>query len=109
MNIDVNNSVLEEMVRRLVRELDPDMVVLFGSRARGNARPDSDVDLLIVKDLVEPRTAALRRAYQALSGVGIPKDLLWYTPHEIAEWRDVSNFIATRALREGRVLYEKTH
>lgn len=109
MHIGVSEGILEEMVRRLVRNLDPDMVILFGSRARGDARPDSDVDLLIVKDLVEPRTVALRKAYEALSGIGLPKDVIWYTPSEIAEWREVGNFIATRALREGRVLYEKAH
>jgi hypothetical protein len=46
--------------------------------------------------------------YRALAGLGVPKDVVWWTPDEIAEWRAVRSHFITTALREGRVLYEKS-
>ena len=106
-NVVVDKNVLEEIVRRLVAEVDPDRIILFGSRARGDAKPDSDVDLLLIKDSNEPPHRLVVRAYRALRGLGIPKDILWRTPAEIIEWSGVRNYVTTEALREGKVLYEK--
>jgi predicted nucleotidyltransferase len=103
----VDRDLLEEIVRRLVKAVDPDRIVLFGSWARGDARPDSDVDLLIVKDTTEPAYRRAVPAYRALSGIGIPKDILWRTPAEVEDWSQVQTYITTRALNEGKILYEK--
>ena len=103
----VDQGVLDKIVRRLVEAIDPDRIILFGSRARGDARPDSDVDLLIIKDSDEPGYRRSQRAYRALSDLGIPKDIIWRTPAEIAEWSNVPVYVTTRALDEGKVLYEK--
>lgn len=109
MKVLISEQKLSAIVRQLVSSLDPDKIVLFGSRARGDYRPDSDLDLLIVKDSPLPRHLRVRSAYAALRGSGVPKDLLWFTPAEIAEWSAVSHYISTRALREGKILYEKQH
>ena len=103
----VNEAVLAEVVRRLVDAVDPDRIILFGSRARGNSRPDSDVDLMIVKASNDPSHRRVIPAYEALSGLGVPKDILWYTPQEVEDWAGVRNHVISRALREGKVLYEK--
>lgn len=44
-----NEHVLQEMVNVIIAEVDPEQIILFGSRARGEARPDSDVDLLVIE------------------------------------------------------------
>jgi predicted nucleotidyltransferase len=106
-NVVVDETVVKEIVRRLVAAIDPDRIILFGSRARGNAKPDSDVDLLLIKASDEPPHRRVVRAYRALRGLGVPKDILWRTPDEIAEWSAVKNYVTTEALREGKVLYEK--
>lgn len=103
----VDQAVLDEVVWRLVEAVDPDRIILFGSRARGDARPDSDVDLLIVKDSEESPGRRIVRAYRALMGLGIPKDVLWYTPQEVEDWAEARSHVVSRALREGRVLYGK--
>src|SRR6266566_7047476 len=87
--VEIDETVLREIVRRLVEAVDPDRIVLFGSRARGDARPDSDLDLLIVKDSDEPRHRRAIPAYTALAGLGIPTDIVWRTSAEIAEWSRV--------------------
>ena len=105
--IIVDENLLREVVSRLVKAIDPDRIVLFGSRARGEERADSDIDLLVVKDSDEPPHRRVIPAYRALTGLGIPKDIVWRTPGEISDWAGVRNYVTTRALREGRVLYEK--
>jgi addiction module HigA family antidote len=105
-------GILEAIVERLVEAIDPQKIVLFGSAAAGEAGPRSDVDLLIIDD--EPfgsrrsRRERLGRARRALSGLRIAKDILLYGPDELERWRDSPNHIIGRALRQGRVLYERS-
>lgn len=105
--VSIDDEKLKEIVRRLVQALDPDRIVMFGSRARGDSKPDSDLDLLIVKDSAEPRHRRTIPGYYALAGLGIPIDILWRTAAEIAEWERVPNHVTTRAIREGKILYER--
>ena len=106
-NFRADEEALQDIVTRLVRAIDPDRIVLFGSRSRGESRPDSDFDLLIVKQSDEPPNRRVVAAYRALSGLGIPRDILWHTPEEIADWAAVPNYVTTRAIREGKLLYER--
>ena len=100
-------QTLEEMVIRIVEYFDPQMLILFGSHARGEAREGSDFDLLIIAPSSEPRWRRTVPVYRLLAGLGVPKDIVWWTPEEIAEWRDVKSHLIHRALREGKMLYEK--
>ena len=103
----ITEAVLAEVTDRLVHAVAPDKVVLFGSRARGDARVDSDVDLLVIKSSDQPRHVRVLPLYRALRGLGIPKDILWVTPEEVEQWHEVPNHVVSRGLREGRVLYDK--
>ena len=98
---------LEEMVTRIVEHFHPQRLILFGSRARGEAQEDSDFDLLIIAPSSEPRWRRTVPVYRLLAGLGVSKDIVWWTPEEIAEWRDVKSHLIHRVLREGKVLYEK--
>ena len=107
----VDNALLEGMVQAIVDVADPEQVILFGSRARGDAGVDSDVDLVVVE--AEPfgpgrdRRAEAARLWRALAGFRVPKDILVYSRDEVDYWRDSLNNVLARALREGRVLYER--
>jgi predicted nucleotidyltransferase len=103
----VNNDLVQEIVQRIVKAAQPDKVILFGSRARGVARPDSDFDLLVIKESDEPgyrRDAAL---YLALAGLNAPVDVITYTPEEVRDWSAVPQAFITTAVREGKVVYER--
>ncbi len=101
----LTEDLLSEVVRRVLKAGSPHKIVLFGSRARGDSRPDSDLDLLILEDSELPRYERSPRYYHALAGVFPAKDILVYTPEEVREWCDVPNAFVTTALREGKVLY----
>jgi uncharacterized protein len=109
--IDVTEAVLSDMVQAIVREVDPERIYLFGSRARGEARADSDIDLLIIESKPfspdHSRWQEIKRVRRALSSFRIPKDILVYTVDEVAKWQYSINHIIARALREGKLLYER--
>lgn len=106
-----DDSLIREMVDTIVREADPDTVILFGSRARGDARPGSDVDLLIVEP--EPfspqrsRRQETARLYLALRKLAIAKDLLLYSRDEFEQLKESPHHIVGRAQREGKVLHAR--
>ena len=99
--------ILREVVSRIRRTVRPDRIVLFGSRATGRARRDSDYDILVVRESRVPRYRRSRAIYAALADVPAEVEVVVYTPREIREWRDVPKAFVTAALREGKVLYEK--
>ena len=76
-------ETIEEMKRRIVEEIHPQKIVLFGSYARGTAGPDSDIDLLIVLQTVVSKRKTAVEIYGLLAGMGIPKDVIVVTPEEV--------------------------
>ena len=103
----LTSELLDAIVRRIVQVGSPQRIVLFGSRARGNARPDSDLDLLIIEDSDLPRYRRPPRYLKALVGIFPAKDVVVWTPAEVEAWRNVPTAFITTALREGRTLYER--
>jgi uncharacterized protein len=107
----ISNDLLRQMTRVIVQEVEPERIILFGSHARGDARPDSDVDLLVIER--EPfgegrsrrREAAL--LWRALAHFPIPKDIVLYSQEEAAALEHSPTHVVNRALREGQVLYER--
>ena len=99
---------IRRMVDRIVKRFDPDKIILFGSCARSDAGPDSDVDLLIVM----PVTGSVRQMAidigVALHDIRVPKDIIVTTPEEF-EWRkDTIGTVEWPAWREGKLLYAKS-
>ena len=103
----VTDALLREIVSRILEVGSPHKVVLFGSRARGEARADSDLDLLIVEASALPRYKRSARYLRALTGLFPAKDVVVWTPEEIASWAEVPHAFSTTALREGKVLYAR--
>jgi len=100
------DSVLDEVVQRIVEVADPDKIILFGSAARGEAGPDSDLDLLIIKPGVHRRKLA-QKIYQRLLGVGYPVDIIVVTPEDVERYKDAIGLIIAPALQEGKIIYER--
>jgi uncharacterized protein len=103
----VTENLLQEVVRRMLAVGTPDKIVLFGSRTRGDARSDSDLDLLIIEASDLPRYKRSSRYLRALVGLFPAKDVVVWTPEEVAVWSEVPHAFITTALREGKTLYAR--
>ena len=98
--------VLEDIVSRLARELEPERIYLFGSMARGDAGPDSDYDVLVfVADDAEPERSASRRGYEALVGTGYAADILVWRRSAFDVRLSLAASLPATVAREGRLLY----
>ena len=100
-------ALMAEMVRRIVTNWNPDQIILFGSYARGEAGTDSDVDLLVVVPLNRDRRTIRLGIRRALSGIGLPKDVVVVSPQEMERYRECPGTIIRAALGEGKILYER--
>jgi predicted nucleotidyltransferase len=104
-------KVLARITEIIVKEIDPRQIILFGSQARGTSHPDSDFDFLIVQDrpfgAAKTRRQEMSRLWRLLAHFPISQDILIFTPKELEEWRQSANHVIARALREGKILYER--
>lgn len=99
-----HDELIVEAGRRL-REAAPEArVVLFGSHARGEAGPESDLDFLVIEPDVQNRHRESVRLRRTLRGLDIPADVIVVSPEHVEEWSGVQGTIVHEALREGRVL-----
>ena len=102
-------DLLADLVRAIVDEVDPEQVILFGSRAREEARPDSDIDLIVLETVPfgpeRSRRQELVRLYHAVARFPVSVDVLVFSLDEVEYWRNSINHVLARALREGKILY----
>ena len=102
-----NGDVVQRMVERIVTQFGPLRVILFGSRARGEATDESDVDLLVVLENGADKRASAVAIRRSLSDMPIAKDIIVSTPDEIRRRGELVGSVLRPALREGRVVHER--
>lgn len=100
-------AVPDELVKRIAERFSPDKIILFGSRARGDASPDSDIDLLVLFSEVADPNHLAAELYAALMDFPRPMDIVVSTTSRFARYRNVVNTVYWPASREGKVLYER--
>ncbi len=101
------NLAIKAMVGMIVDRFDPEQIILFGSHARGDAGPDSDVDLLVVMPVKGSKRKKQLDIRIALHGIPVPKDIIVSTPEEFSWRRHVTGTMEEPAAREGKVLYAR--
>jgi predicted nucleotidyltransferase len=99
---------IRKMVNRIVRRFHPERIILFGSRARGTAGPDSDVDLLVVMPVEGSKSKTQLEIRRALRGIRAPVDIAISTPEEFEWRREIVGTIEYPAVMEGRLLYARS-
>src|SRR5690349_9339369 len=109
MSVTINEvEILDTIRHRVVSRFQPLRVILFGSRARGDAQSDSDIDLLVVLEKVADKRRMAIDIRQALCDLPVGVDVLVSTPEEIDRRGDLVGTVLRPALREGRILFERS-
>ncbi len=101
-----SSEILREIIARIVQVAHPQRLILFGSAARGEMGPDSDVDLLVVVQEPVHRRDLAGEIYRNLHGVQLPVDVVVVTENDIQEFGDKLGTVLYPALKEGVVVYE---
>lgn len=101
----LDQKILNEIVRRIADAAQPQKIILFGSAARGDMGPNSDVDLLVVKDGVRALDL-MRHIYSKLRGVRAAVDVIVVSSEDVARYKDSHALVIKPALQEGKVVYE---
>jgi len=98
---------IRRIAARIAKRFRPDQIILFGSHARNEGGPDSDVDLLVVMPVKGSRREAAIEIGVAVADIRIPKDIVVTTPEDAQRRREIIGTIEYPAFREGRLLYAK--
>ena len=101
----IDQATLDTLVARIVETAHPRRIILFGSAARGQMGPHSDVDLLVIMPDGVHRRQTSQGLYMALTGLGIAKDIVVVTESDVREYGDNPSLVLYPALREGREIY----
>ena len=104
----VTPGKIARVARRIAARFHPERIVLFGSWARGDARPDSDVDLLVVMPVNDSKRARQMAILGALHDIVMATDIVVVTPQEFREYADAVGTIVRPAVREGKTLYARS-
>ncbi len=103
--ISLKAATLDELVRRIVETVHPRRILLFGSAARGQMGPNSDLDILVVMPDGVHRRRTAQDIYRSILGMGIAKDVVVVTESDVRDYGDNQSMVLFPALREGRELY----
>jgi len=102
----LDDALLADVTLLLRESAQPTRIILYGSRARGDARPDSDIDLLVVVPDARDRMAEMVRLGRVLSPLRLPVDLLVVSDQAFQYWCTAPGNVCSRALAEGKVLHD---
>ncbi len=110
METQITNEKIQAVADKIVKEYQPEKIILFGSYAWGKPHGDSDVDLFIVKSSSENRLERQRELRKILSGSNFPAiDILAYTPEETEKSvNENKNLFIEDILRHGKTLYSSS-
>ena len=100
-----DSQVIDQLVERVVALVNPLKIILFGSAARGEMGPDSDLDVLIVMPEGVHRRKTAQYLYREIRGLGVPFDILVTTPESLEKHKDNIGLIYDTILEEGREIY----
>jgi predicted nucleotidyltransferase len=98
---------VNQIVQAIVSQFHPRRIILFGSQARGEAGPDSDLDLLVEMETTLPRREQVRRIRRSFDPYPCAMDIVVYTPDEVRKWAQAPASLVATVMREGRILYEQ--
>lgn len=103
----MDESAISQIIKIIIEAIDPDSIILFGSRAKGNAHDDSDYDICVLKSGIQERRKIAKLLYRLLYVVDVPVELLVETPELFNSYKTNPHLIYRDIAEYGKILYEK--
>lgn len=100
-----NPNIIDDLISRIVGAVHPIRIILFGSAARGEMGPDSDIDVMVVMPDGTHQLHAARYLYKRMSGFGYPVDIVVTTPGVLERHKHNIGLIYRIVLAEGKEIY----
>lgn len=102
-----DKNVIDKIIDLILKVIIPDKIILFGSQARGDARPDSDYDILVIASQIDNELKVERKIYRNLVYMDEPVgvDIIVKTPESIERSKKLFVSVVNQALEEGIVVY----
>ena len=100
-----DQNIIDKIINSILQVVIPDKIILFGSQARGEARSDSDYDILVIKKDIEDELVLERALYRNMISVGVGVDIIVKTPEGVERAKDRFISVVKEALQEGIVIY----
>lgn len=101
----IEDTLVESVVKKIAEAIQPEKIILFGSRAKGRGHAKSDIDLLVIKETAQSKRELKLRIRRLFPRQNFSLDLFVLTPEEFRRQQGVANTIGRVAMREGRVCY----
>ncbi len=98
---------LDEIIKRIVENIQPDKIILFGSRSIGTAKNESDYDICVLKKDIQNKRSITHKIYRILLGVMASVDVIVETPNQFDELKTNPFLIYNQISNKGKVIYEK--
>jgi len=102
------NNPLQKAIKTIVRVAHPDKIILFGSRAKGTAKKNSDYDLLVLKKGIKAQRALAHKIYLHFQDIGAPIDVIVTSLKKFEHAKNDPYLIYQEADKNGKVIYEKS-
>ena len=103
--METHSKTIDELIQRIVEEVHPLRIILFGAAATGEVGANSDINLLVVMPEGVHRRRIAQFLYQKIIGLGVPFDILVATPEDLRKHKDNIGLIYRTILQEGREVY----
>ena len=103
--METHSKALDQLIQRIVEEVHPLRIILFGSAAKGDVGRSSDIDLLVVMPEGVHRRRIAQFLYQKIIGLGVPFDILVATPDDLQKHKNNIGLIYRTILQEGKEVY----
>lgn len=114
----MTKAKLQKTIKQAIKDLEPykaQKIILFGSAAKGSAKENSDIDLLIVKNTKKKHSDRIgdcldllyKKEYFGADKIDIPIEPIVYTPQEIKKRLKIGDFFLKDILKHGKIIYER--
>jgi predicted nucleotidyltransferase len=101
-----DKKIIDQIINKVLQVVTPDKIILFGSQSRGDAKEDSDYDILIIKDSIEDHRTMLRNLYKQMIGIEAGVDIILKTSDDLEKSKQRFVSVTKEALNEGIIIYE---